>query len=104
MKLDIICDFSIDDNLRPVRLRKVVLGYPCSDNMSEFRFDLSLNYKLSSIIQTYSEQKPTLVVSTCRLEPHFKDYPRNNWLELVKWETCPCWLQLKLVCALIQTL
>ena len=54
--------FRIDDSMRPVRLRKVVLGYPCSENQSEFRFDLSLNYKLGSIIETYSEHKPTLVV------------------------------------------
>ena len=40
-----------------------MLGYPCSENMSDFKFDLSLNYKLSGIIQTYSDCKPTLVVS-----------------------------------------
>ncbi len=55
--------FSFDDSCRPVRLRKVVLGYPCSDNTSEFKFDLSLNYKLAGIIETYSDRKPTLVVS-----------------------------------------
>ena len=52
----------LDDSLRPVRLRKVVLGYPTSEQTSEFRFDLTLNYKLAGIIQTYSDQKPTLVV------------------------------------------
>ena len=46
-----------------MRLRKVVLGYPASDNTSEFRFDLTLNYKLATVIETYSEQKPTLIVS-----------------------------------------
>ena len=51
------------DEYRPVTLRRVVLGYPCSENMSDFKFDLSLNYKLSGIIQTYSDCKPTLVVS-----------------------------------------
>jgi ATP-dependent DNA helicase HFM1/MER3 len=46
-----------------VRLRKVVLGYPCNQNTNPFRFDLSLNYKLAQIVETYSEGKPTLVVS-----------------------------------------
>ena len=54
----------MDENLRPVRLRKVVLGYPVSETTSEFRFDLTLNYKLTSVIETYSEQKPTLIVRT----------------------------------------
>ena len=52
----------MDDSHRPVKLRKVVLGFQCSENQSEFKFDLSLNYKLSGVIQTYSDQKPTLVV------------------------------------------
>ena len=50
----------IDETHRPVRLRRVVLGYP--DATTEFKFDLTLNYKISGIIQCYSEQKPTLVV------------------------------------------
>lgn len=53
----------MDDSHRPVKLRKVVLGFPRGNNFSDFRFDLSLNYKLSGIIQTYSDRKPTLVVS-----------------------------------------
>lgn len=52
----------IDEDQRPVKLRKIVLGFPCSDNQTEFKFDLTLNYKIASIIQTYSEQKPALVV------------------------------------------
>lgn len=58
--------YSMDDSHRPVKLRKVVLGFPKGNNFSDFRFDLSLNYKLSGIIQTYSDRKPTLVVSTLR--------------------------------------
>ena len=50
----------IDESHRPVRLRRVVLGY--HDANSEFKFDLSLNYRLSGVIQCYSDQKPTLVV------------------------------------------
>lgn len=52
----------MDERHRPVKLRKVVLGFPSSDNQTEFKFDLTLNYKIASIIQTYSDQKPTLVV------------------------------------------
>lgn len=52
----------IDESHRPVKLRKVVLGFPCSNTQSEFKFDLCLNYRTASVIQTYSEQKPTLVV------------------------------------------
>ena len=53
---------SMDDSYRPVKLRKIVLGFTKSSNFSDFGFDLSLNYKLSGIIQTYSDRKPTLVV------------------------------------------
>lgn len=53
----------MDETHRPVKLRKVVLGFPCGSNQNEFKFDLSLNYKMANIIQTYSDQKPTLVVS-----------------------------------------
>ena len=54
--------FSLGNEYRPVELRKVVLGYPMSEKQSDFKFDLTLSYKLSSIIQTYSENKPSLVV------------------------------------------
>lgn len=52
----------MDESHRPVKLRKLVLGFPCSPNQTEFKFDLSLNYKMANIIQTYSDQKPALVV------------------------------------------
>lgn len=52
----------MDESHRPVMLRKVVLGFPCTQNQTEFKFDLSLNYKMANIIQTYSDQKPALVV------------------------------------------
>ncbi|XP_011405054.1 PREDICTED: probable ATP-dependent DNA helicase HFM1 [Amphimedon queenslandica] len=55
---------SIDDSHRPVQLRRVVLGFP--DASTEFKFDLSLNYKISGIIQCYSDQKPTLVFCATR--------------------------------------
>ncbi|XP_066533926.1 probable ATP-dependent DNA helicase HFM1 isoform X2 [Hoplias malabaricus] len=56
----------MDESHRPVKLRKVVLGFPFGSNQNEFRFDLSLNYKMASIIQTYSDQKPTLVFCSTR--------------------------------------
>ncbi|MBZ3870683.1 putative ATP-dependent DNA helicase HFM1, partial [Sciurus carolinensis] len=56
----------MDESHRPVKLRKVVLGFPCSSNQTEFKFDLTLNYKIASVIQTYSDQKPTLVFCATR--------------------------------------
>ncbi|XP_004619982.2 probable ATP-dependent DNA helicase HFM1 [Sorex araneus] len=56
----------MDESHRPVKLRKVVLGFPCGSNQTEFKFDLSLNYKIASVIQTYSDQKPTLVFCATR--------------------------------------
>ncbi|NWY09271.1 HFM1 helicase, partial [Aphelocoma coerulescens] len=64
-KMPAVC-LRIDEDQRPVKLRKIVLGFPCSDNQSEFKFDLTLNYKIASIIQTYSEQKPALVFCATR--------------------------------------
>ncbi|ELW72636.1 putative ATP-dependent DNA helicase HFM1 [Tupaia chinensis] len=56
----------MDESHRPVKLRKVVLGFPCASNQTEFKFDLTLNYKIASVIQTYSDQKPTLVFCATR--------------------------------------
>ena len=43
-----------------MKLRKVVLGY--NQTSTNYKFDISLDYKLASVIQQYSEHKPTLVV------------------------------------------
>ncbi|KAM3915011.1 putative ATP-dependent DNA helicase HFM1 [Leptodactylus fuscus] len=56
----------MDESHRPVKLRKVVLGFPSSNTQTEFKFDLSLNYKVAGVIQTYSDQKPTLVFCATR--------------------------------------
>ncbi|NXW55725.1 HFM1 helicase, partial [Eurystomus gularis] len=64
-KMPAVC-LKIDEDQRPVKLRKIVLGFPCSDNQTEFKFDLTLNYKIASVIQTYSEQKPALVFCATR--------------------------------------
>ncbi|XP_075689343.1 putative ATP-dependent DNA helicase HFM1 isoform X2 [Rhinoderma darwinii] len=64
-KYPAIC-MKIDESHRPVKLRKVVLGFPNSSNQTEFKFDLTLNYKIAGVIQTYSDQKPTLVFCATR--------------------------------------
>ncbi|KAM4023338.1 putative ATP-dependent DNA helicase HFM1 isoform 2-T2 [Anomaloglossus baeobatrachus] len=64
-KYPAIC-MKMDESHRPVKLQKVVLGFPCSSNQTEFKFDLSLNYKIAGVIQTYSDQKPTLVFCATR--------------------------------------
>ncbi|XP_027281671.1 probable ATP-dependent DNA helicase HFM1 [Cricetulus griseus] len=56
----------MDESHRPVRLQKVILGFPCSSNQTEFKFDLALNYKVYGVIRTYSDQKPTLVFCATR--------------------------------------
>ncbi|XP_017399618.1 probable ATP-dependent DNA helicase HFM1 isoform X2 [Cebus imitator] len=56
----------MDESHRPVKLQKVVLGFPCSSNQNEFKFDLTLDYKIASVIQMYSDQKPTLVFCATR--------------------------------------
>ncbi|XP_016052709.1 PREDICTED: probable ATP-dependent DNA helicase HFM1 [Miniopterus natalensis] len=60
-----IC-LKMDESHRPVKLRKVVLGFPCYSNQTEFKFDLTLNYKIATVIQEYSDQKPTLVFCATR--------------------------------------
>ncbi|XP_077966042.1 putative ATP-dependent DNA helicase HFM1 [Styela clava] len=57
--------FLLSNDLRPVKLNVVVLGYPCYTD-SEFKFDVSLNYKLSNVIENYCENKPTLVFCSTR--------------------------------------
>ncbi|KFP29804.1 putative ATP-dependent DNA helicase HFM1, partial [Colius striatus] len=64
-KMPAVC-LKINEDQRPVKLRKVVLGFPCSDSQTEFKFDLTLNYKIANVIQTYSEQKPALVFCATR--------------------------------------
>ncbi|XP_058516874.1 probable ATP-dependent DNA helicase HFM1 isoform X2 [Ochotona princeps] len=56
----------MDESHRPVKLQKVVLGFPYNSNQTEFKFDLYLNYKIASVIQTYSDQKPSLVFCATR--------------------------------------
>ena len=70
----------MNDSVRPVRLRKVVMGFPFDNRKgSDFQFDMSLNYKLARIINTYSENKPTLVVSIMWI----------NFLDLLPYVSSP---------------
>ncbi|PVD32707.1 hypothetical protein C0Q70_08152 [Pomacea canaliculata] len=55
--------FKIGEEYRPVKLNRVVLGYPSPNGSSDFQFDLTLSYKLHSIIDSYSNRKPTLLAS-----------------------------------------
>ena len=58
-----------------------MLGYP--DANSEFKFDLSLNYRLSGVIQCYSDQKPSLVVCVEGRERVWEGRGEENILPLV---------------------
>jgi ATP-dependent DNA helicase HFM1/MER3 len=58
--------YQINESFRPVKLKKIVLGYYFSPDMTDFRFDLSLSYKIASIIDEYAEGKPTLIFCSTR--------------------------------------
>nr|CAD7570234.1 unnamed protein product [Timema californicum] len=57
--------YKISDELRPVKLNKVVIGYPCT-TASPFQFDIGLSYKLKPILIKYSDLKPTLIFCSTR--------------------------------------
>nr|CAD7439400.1 unnamed protein product [Timema bartmani] len=57
--------YKISDELRPVKLNKVVIGYPCTTS-SPFQFDIGLSYKLKPILIKYSDLKPTLIFCSTR--------------------------------------
>ncbi|KAL1419409.1 hypothetical protein MTO96_005144 [Rhipicephalus appendiculatus] len=57
--------YSFPASARPVPLKRVVLGYPCSAN-SDFRFDMALSYKLAAVINAHSAGKPALVFCSTR--------------------------------------
>lgn len=58
--------FKISEELRPVKLSKIVQGYKCAPNTKSFAFDMSLNYKLESVIKKFSDGKPTLIFCSSR--------------------------------------
>ena len=55
--------YKLDESFRPVKLKKIVLSYNCGPSMKDFNFDLTLNYKISNVIDSYSDKKPALIVS-----------------------------------------
>ncbi|CAH0585842.1 unnamed protein product [Chrysodeixis includens] len=54
------------DECRPVKLKRIVEGYPCPEGSSIFKFDIILNYKLWPVIQKYHSGKPTLIFCNTR--------------------------------------
>ncbi|XP_047533405.1 probable ATP-dependent DNA helicase HFM1 [Vanessa atalanta] len=58
--------YKFGDECRPVKLKRIVEGYPCADGTSIFKFDIVLNYKLWPIIQKYHNGKPTLIFCNTR--------------------------------------
>ncbi|XP_045536662.1 ATP-dependent DNA helicase MER3 homolog [Papilio machaon] len=58
--------YKFGDECRPVKIKRVVEGYPCPVGTSIFKFDITLNYKLWPIIQRYHDKKPTLIFCNTR--------------------------------------
>ncbi|KAJ1521887.1 hypothetical protein ONE63_002225 [Megalurothrips usitatus] len=56
--------FKLDEDMRPVKLHKVVKGF--DSKLSSYLFDVHLSYKLKNVITQYSEGKPTLVFCSTR--------------------------------------
>ncbi|KAF1743884.1 hypothetical protein MXB_843, partial [Myxobolus squamalis] len=55
-----------NDDYKSVKVNRIVLGYPQKDSTSAFSFDIGLNFKLKHIIQSYSNNKPTLIFCSTR--------------------------------------
>lgn len=85
----------INEDYRPVKLEKVVLGFPCPKQLKSFRFDINLNYKLAGVIRQFSNDKPTMIFCNSRksielaanvletaLKIEFSIAERNNILEI----------------------
>ena len=49
------------EEYRPVKVERIVIGYKRNKNQNEFVFEKYLDYRISSIIEKYSEGKPTLI-------------------------------------------
>lgn len=58
--------FKIDDDMRPVKLQKIVLGYSHPGGTSQFHFEMSLSYKLHALLFKYADGKPTLIFCSTR--------------------------------------
>lgn len=60
-KIFFICLNRLDEDMRPVKLNRVVIGYPVASEKSSYKFEITLSYRLMAIIGKYSDSKPTLV-------------------------------------------
>ena len=49
------------EEYRPVKVERIVIGFKRNKNQNEFVFEKYLDYRVSSIIEKYSEGKPTLI-------------------------------------------
>ena len=49
------------EEYRPVKVERIVIGYKRNKNQNEFVFEKYLDYRVSGIIEKYSEGKPTLI-------------------------------------------
>ncbi|KAG8224071.1 hypothetical protein J437_LFUL001148, partial [Ladona fulva] len=58
--------YQIGEEMRPVKLKKIVLGYNCAENWSPFRFSITLMYKLKNVLLSYSDGKPSLIFCSTR--------------------------------------
>ncbi|PSN45754.1 hypothetical protein C0J52_13790 [Blattella germanica] len=65
--------FKISEDMRPVKLTKIVLGYSHPLSVSQFRFEMSLSYKLRDLIFKHSGGKPTLIFCSTRKENLFRE-------------------------------
>ncbi|XP_068633518.1 probable ATP-dependent DNA helicase HFM1 [Battus philenor] len=58
--------YKFGDECRPVKVKRVVEGYPCPRGASIFQFDIFLNHKLWPIIHKYHNGKSTLIFCNSR--------------------------------------
>ena len=49
------------EEYRPVKVERIVIGYKRNKNQNEFVFEKYLDYRVSGIIEKFSEGKPTLI-------------------------------------------
>jgi ATP-dependent DNA helicase HFM1/MER3 len=58
--------YKINEEMRPVKLQKIVMCYPHPAGASQFHFEMSLSYKLRAILFKYADGKPTLIFCSTR--------------------------------------
>ena len=58
--------FKMSEDMRPVKLKKIVMGYSRPVGISQFRFEMSMSYRLRALLFKYAEGKPTLIFCSAR--------------------------------------